>query len=89
MTFIKNFCNYCIGKQQPPQKTSFCLKKKTSSKNLFVIYIYLTRNDLIIKLFHILRLTALDIYLSLVAPISLFALIFDAFQDSTCYLNGV
>ena len=42
------------------------------------IYLFWTRNDLDIKLFHILSLTVLDIYLSFVATIVLFVRIFES-----------
>ena len=63
-------------------KPNFCFKRKLhcNENSLLYIYIYLffTRNDLVTKIFRILRLTLLYIYLSVVAPIVLPVRIFDA-----------
>ena len=53
------------------------------------IYIILKINDRVIKLFHIVRLTALDINLSVVATIVTFVQIFDRCVISHGILNWV
>ena len=59
--------------------TLFSLKKKRPCREKYLVYIlFLKINDLVIKLFHILRLTVLYIYLSVVSPIVLFDQLFDA-----------
>ena len=58
-------------------KTLFLSKEKRHfCKNYLLYILFLMRNDLVIKLFHILRITALDIHLSIVAAILMFVQLF-------------
>ena len=65
------------GNNRRCENPLFFRRETTPPRKLLYIYIYLTRNDLSIKLSHILRLAVLDIYLSVVTPIVLFVQIFD------------
>ena len=58
-------------------KTLFLFKEKLHRRENSLLYLlFLTRNGLIIKIFHILRLTALDIDLSVVPPSVMFVHVF-------------
>ena len=54
-----------------------------------MVYFILKRNFLVIKLFQVVRLNALDIHLSVVAPIVLFVQLFNDCVISHGCLNGV
>ena len=60
-------------------RTLFLFKEKQHRhENSFLYILFLMRIDLVIKLFHILSLTALNINLSVVAPIVIFVQLFGA-----------
>ena len=73
---MKALHNYCGGKQQTLWETSFSLKINGSVVKTLCYILFLTKNDLVIKIFHISRLTVVDIYLSVVTPIILFIQLF-------------
>ena len=73
-------------------KNLFSYKEKLTGREKYLLYIlFLKRNDLVIKLFHFLGLTVLDINLYLVSTIVLFVQLFDACDvfhpKTTCLIS--
>ena len=85
----KSFIIFAEGKNAHCENSTFIKKiKDRVAKTLYYILI-LKINNLVIKLLYIVRLTALDIHISVVAPIVMFAKIFDECVIYHGILNGV
>ena len=71
-------------------KTFYSLKKELiCAKNPLLYILFWKINDLIIKLFYILRLDSLDIYLLVIDSILMFFCLFGAFVVAHGVLMGV
>ena len=76
---LKTLPYYCRGKEQPLWKTLFLfIDKWHCHENSLLNILFFMINDLVIKLFCVLRLTPLGIQLSVVSTILLFVQIFYA-----------
>ena len=79
---MKTLRNYFRGKQQSRWKLPFILKRNdTVMETLCYLFIFFI-NYLVIKIFHIVSLTALGIHLYVVSPVLLFVQLFD-----TCVIS--